>query len=438
MLDRPIRAIRFSLMGFGIFCGFSLFFLGCTADTKEKQKPQVSIPVRVGEVIQKNVPVQLRVIGTVEAYSVVSVKSQVGGELKNVYFKEGQNVKKGELLFTIDPRPYEAALKQAEANLESNKAQVKQAEANQAKDMAQVQQAEANLARDIAQLKNAQEEVRRYALLLEKNYVAKEQYEQFRTNAEALEATVRADRAAIENAQAAVGADRAAVENARAAVQAFTAAVDNAKINLGYCFIRAPMDGRTGSVFVQQGNIVKANDIPLVVLNQINPIYVTFSIPEQNLPEVKQYMAGRRLEVEAIVPHDETRPEKGILTFVDNAVDSTTGTIKLKGTFANTEKRLWPGLFVNVILTLTIQPDAMVVPTPAVQTGQEGPYAFVVKPDLTVESRPLVVARALDGETVIAQGLKPGEVVVTDGQLRLYPGAKVEVKKDPGGAEKPR
>jgi multidrug efflux system membrane fusion protein len=389
-------------------------------------------------VIQKNVPVQLRAIGTVEAYSVVSIKTLVGGELTSVSFKEGQDIKKGELLFSIDPRPYEAALKQAEANLQSNKAQVKQAEANLVKDMAQVQQAEANLARDIAQLKNAQEEARRYASLLEKDYVAKEQYDQFRTNAEALEATVRADRAAIENAQAAVGADRAAVENTRAAVQASTAAVDNAKINLGYCFIRAPMDGRTGSLLVQQGNVVKANDVPLVVIDQINPIYVTFPVPEQNLPEIKKHMAAGRLEVEAIIPNDEMRPEKGVLTFMDNAVDTTTGTIKLKGTFANTEKRLWPGLFVNVILTLTIQPDAIVVPTPAVQTGQEGPYAFVVKPDLTVESRPLVVTRALDGETVIAKGLKPGEVVVTDGQLRLYPGAKVEVKQDPDRGEKPR
>jgi multidrug efflux system membrane fusion protein len=188
---------------------------------------------------------------------------------------------------------------------------------------------------------------------------------------------------------------------------------------------------------VKQGNVVKANDLTLVVINQVNPIYVTFSVPEKNLPEIKRYRAGGKLEVEALIPGEEQQhSERGILTFVDNAVDATTGTIRLKGTFENRENRLWPGQFVNTILTLTVQPDAILVPSQAVQTGQQGQYTFVVKPDLTVESRPLVVERMIDGEAVIAQGLKPGEKVVTDGQLRLVPGAKVEVKSDPG-KEKP-
>ncbi len=360
-----------------------------------------------------------------------------GGEILRVHFKEGQDVRKNDLLFTIDPRYFETALKQAEANLGRDTAQVKQAEANLARDMAQVNQAEANLARDMAQLKYAEEEVRRYAYLVEKNYVPKEQYEQMHTNAEALTATVQADKAAVENAKAAVQADRAAVENAKAAVRASAAAVENTRIQLGYCFIRSPIDGRTGSVLVQQGNVVKANDVPLVVIAQIHPIYVTFSVPEKNLPEIKRYMAARKLRVEAAIPGDEQHPEQGILTFVDNAVDTTTGTIRLKGTFENREMRLWPGQFVNTILTLTVQQDAIVVPSQAVQMGQQGQYAFVVKPDLTVESRPLVVSRTIDGETVIAQGLKPGEEVVTDGQLRLVPGAKVEVKSDPGKEKQP-
>jgi multidrug efflux system membrane fusion protein len=421
----------------GTFLGISLLLVACSAETKIGEKPHPGIPVRVGTVLQKNVPVQLRAIGSVEAYSTVSIKSMVGGEIYKAHFKEGQEVKKDDLLFTIDPRPFEAALKQAEANLGRDTAQVGQVEANLAKDMAQVSQAEANLAKDLAQAENARKDASRYKYLVEKGYVAHEQYDQVRTNAEALEATVRADKAGVENAQAAIQADKAALENAKAVIRASAAAVENARIQLGYCYIRSPMNGRTGSVLIQQGNVVKANDLPIVVINQINPIYVTFSVPEKNLPEIKKYRAARKLKVEAIIAGDEQRPEQGILTFVDNTVDATTGTIRLKGTFENKEKRLWPGQFVNAILTLTEQLDAIVVPSQAVQMGQQGQYAFVVKPDLTVESRPLVVSRMVDGETVITQGLKPGEKVVTDGQLRLVPGAKVEVKSDPGKEKDP-
>ncbi len=362
----------------------------------------MSVPVTVNTVVQKTVPVQLRAIGNVQAYSTVTIKSKVGGEVVRVHFKEGQDVKKGELLFTIDPRPYEAALKQSEANLE--------------RDLAQVKQAKANLERDTAQAKNAEEEAKRYEYLIGKGVVAKEQYDRFRTNAEVLEATVRADKAGVENAEAAVNASRAAVENI--------------KIQLGYCFIRSPMDGRTGSLLVQQGNIVKAEDINLVVINQIIPIYVAFSVPEQYLSEIKKFMAMGKLKVEAVIPNDQEDPMKGVITFTDNTVDSSTGTIRIKGTFTNTnkEKQLWPGQFVNVILTLTTQPNAVVVSSQAIQTGQEGQYVFVVKEDLTVEFRPVVAGRTINGETVIQKGLRADEKVVTDGQLRLYPGAKVEIK----------
>jgi multidrug efflux system membrane fusion protein len=296
----------------------------------------------------------------------------VGGELVGVHFKEGQDVKKGAPLFTIDPRPYEAALKQAEANL----------------------------GRDLAQAKHAREDARRYESLIQKGVVPQQQYDRFRADADALEATVLADRAAVENA----------------------------KIQLGYCSIHSPIDGRTGSLIVQQGNHIKAEDISLVVINQIVPIDVAFSVPEQFLSEIKKYMALGKLQVEALVPMDDERPERGVITFIDNAVDTNTGTIRLKGTFANREKKLWPGQFVNVVLTLTTEPNAIVVPTQAIQTGQEGQYVFVVKQDLTVESRPVVAGRSMNNETVVKKGLNPDEKVVTDGQLRLYPGAKAEIK----------
>ena len=424
---------RFSVLGVGFL--LIIMLLSCTAESKVEEKKRPGVPVKAVTALQKDVPVELRAIGNVEAYSAVSIKALVSGELAKVNFIEGQDVKKGDLLMDIDPRPFEATLRQAEANLGSATAQVQQAQANLIRDMSQVKQAEANLARDMAQAKYAEENAQRYAYLVEKNYVAKEQYEQLRTNAEALAATVQADKAAVDNAQATLQANKAALENAQAAVRASREAVENAKIQLGYCYIYSPMNGRTGSLFVKPGNIIKANDVPIVTLNQISPIYVTFSLPEQNLPEIKKYMAGDNLKVTAVIPNDEKNPQEGALTFVDNAVDMTTGTIRLKGTFENREKRLWPGQFVNVTLTLKTHPNAIVVPSQAVQTGQEGLYVFVVKPDLTVESRPVAVGGSLGGMTMVTKGLQPGERVVTDGQIRLVPGAKVEIKNPTGGAK---
>jgi len=349
----------------------AVFSSGCSNE-KSRKPVSATLPVTISTAIQKTVPVQLRAIGNVEAYSTVMVKSKVGGELVGVHFTEGHYVKKGDLLFTIDPRPYEAALKQAEANLQ----------------------------RDLAKAKSALDDARRYESLIQRQVVSPQQYEKVRSDADALEATVLADRAAVENA----------------------------KIQLDYCSIRSPIDGRTGSLIVKQGNIIKADDIHLVVINQIIPIDVAFSIPEQFLLEIKKYMASGKLQVEALVPMNEEKPEKGVITFIDNAVDSNTGTIRLKGTFANRERKLWPGQFVNVVLTLTTEPNAIVVPSQAIQTGQEGQYVFVVKQDLTVESRPVVAGRTIGAETVIQKGLHVDEKVVTDGQLRLYPGAKVEIK----------
>lgn len=401
-----------------VWPGYCLMMLGlvsaCSGHSVNGTPPQLAVseavPVSLATVTQKAAPVQVRGIGSVEAHATIAVKAQVEGVLTGVHFIEGQEVKKGSLLFTIDRRPFETALRQAEANL--------------AKDMAQANQAEAVLARDMAQAKNAEVDAHRYAELLKRQLVAPEDYDQRRTTADALEASVRADQAAVETAQAVARADQAAMEQA--------------KLQLGYSTIYAPIDGRTGALLVDVGNVVRANDTTLVTIEQLTPIDVTFSVPEQELPAIKKYMAQGQLSMEASIPMDADPPERGVLVFVDNAIDRTTGTIRLKGMFANDHRRLWPGQFVNVTLTLTTQPDAIVVPSPALQVGQHGQYVFVVKPDLTVESRPVTVGSALDGESVVERGLQPGERVVTDGQLRLAPGSRVEIKGSAPDGEAPR
>jgi membrane fusion protein, multidrug efflux system len=332
-----------------------------------------AVPVVIARAERKTVPIQLRAVGNSEAVSTVSVKSQVTGVVMHAHFTEGQNVKKGQLLFTIDPRPLEAAVKQAEANL----------------------------ARDTAQLQNAREQARRYAELVKKQYVSQEQYDQIRTNADALESVVAADRAAVENA----------------------------KVQLSYCYIYSPIDGQVGSLLVSEGNLVRVNDgAPLVVINQISPIYVTFSVPEQYLSDLARHMAAEKLKVAAGFPSDEGRPEQGTLVFVDNAVDRTTGTIKLKAEFSNVQRRMLPGQFINVALTLATESNAVVIPSEAVQVGQEGQHVFVVKPDKTVEMRPVTVGQTTEGEAIITSGLAGGEQIVREGQFLLGPGSRIEIK----------
>ncbi|HEY4777301.1 MAG TPA: efflux RND transporter periplasmic adaptor subunit [Candidatus Acidoferrales bacterium] len=334
--------------------------------------PDLAVPVNVAKAVKKTVPIQLSAIGTAEAYSTVSIKGQVNAVLKEVHFKQGDFVKKGDLLFTLDARPFQASLAQAEANLARDKAQA---------DLTIVQ-------------------AERYKKLYDQGISAKEQYDQMEANAAAQQGSVHADEAAVESA----------------------------KLQLQYCAIYSPVDGRTGALQVYPGNLVKENDVPiLVVINEIAPLYEDFSVPEQYLGVIKKYMAGGRLQIEA-TPYGDTAAEVGYLTFVDNTVDNTTGTIKLKGTFANTDHRLWPGQFSAVSLRLSEEENATVVPTQAVQTGQSGDFVFVIKPDQTAESRPVKVARTLGTESVIAKGIDPGETVVTDGQLRLIPGIKVQIK----------
>jgi membrane fusion protein, multidrug efflux system len=348
----------------------------------QKAPPPELVPVRVGTVVQKAVPVQLVNVGTVIPYNTVAVRALVNGEIMQVHFHEGQDVRKGDALFTIDPRPYEAALAQAEGAV----------------------------ARDRAQLENAEADVRRYADLVKKDYVTAQQNDSVRANAQAYAATVRADEATVEKA----------------------------RLDVGYCSIRSPLDGKTGVVMVQAGNVVKANDATLVTINQVAPVYVSVAVPERDLAEIRRRQADGALIVEAEDPSTGKQIASGTLTFIDNTVDRTTGTITLKATFQNADRVLWPGEFVNARITLATLAQAVVAPQGAVQTGQQGTYAYVVKADDTVEPRPVTVGRLLPDGAVIDRGLSAGDRVVTDGQLRLRPGTKIEVLEAEKTAETKR
>lgn len=345
-----------------------------------------AVPVLVGATTEETVPVQLNEIGTGDAYSTISVKSLVQGEVQRVYFRQGQYVQKGQILYSIDPAPFQAALAQAQAVLA---------------------QAQATQAKDEAQLTYAAAQDKRYTDLYKQGIVSQDQFDQYRSSANQLQAAVRADQAAVRSDQA---------------------AVDNAQIQLSYCTIRSPLEGLTGAFQVDQGNLVKVNDVAMVVINQISPIYVEFSVPQQYLQQIKERQAASPLRVEAVIPQEADRPEYGTLSFINNTVDSTTGTIMLKGTFPNPQHRLWPGEYVNVLLNLSSQANAVVAPSAAIQTGQKGQFVYVVASNGTVGLRPVTVGSVYQGKTVIEKGLSAGETVVTDGQLMLYPGAKVTIK----------
>jgi len=396
--------ISFVKAGLAILLCLSLF--GCAQRDDRPSRARGALPptpVTVAQAQTKDIPIQISQIGAVEPVAVIAVKAQISGELDRVFFKEGQEVTTGQELFEIDPRPYQQALDQAQAALQ--------------KDIALVSQAEANVARDQAQAANAKVQAKRYADLAAEGVISKDQNETYQTTAQVQNEGVRADVAALNSAQASVVSDKASIETA--------------KLNLSYCYIRSPINGRAGSLLVQAGNLVKANDTnALVNINQLQPVYVTFSAPEQLLPEIRQYSAGHSLTVSGTAVADgSNRPltATGQLTFIDNLVDSTTGTIKLKATFPNTDHTLWPGQFIRVVMTLRTLDHATVVPSEAIQSGQKGQFAFVVKPDQTVEMRLVSVGQTVDNQIVVQSGIAPGETVVTDGQLRLFPGAKIRV-----------
>ena len=390
------------LLLFTFLFSAAFLFSSCAKSGTTSSQPQKkarTVLIKAAPVLQKTIPQILSGIGTVQAISTISVQPQVTGKLAEVYFKEGDLVKRGELLFKIDPRPFQIALNQIRANLE--------------KDEAALKQAEANLQRDKAQEKYNLVEAERYKILLGENYTSKEQYDQMQTSALASKATVLADQAAVQTAKKAVQADQAAVQNA--------------ELNLSYCFIHSPITGKTGAILIRPGNLVTAESSTLATLDQLQPIYVVFSVPEQNLNEIKKDMAALSLPVSAL-PSGSRKSAEGRLTFMSNTVNSSTGTIELRGTFQNKKELLWPGQFVNVKLTLRSIP-AFVIPSQAVQYGQNGTFVFVVLSNHTVQVYPVVTGETYQGETVIEKGLKSGETVVTDGQLNLFPGAEISLQK---------
>ncbi|MDO9111163.1 MAG: efflux RND transporter periplasmic adaptor subunit [Desulfatirhabdiaceae bacterium] len=382
MFDKDFRKISLWLLS----CA-ALAMAACSSqvpeasNAKPAQRNQANavkrpVPVLAAQAVQKDFPLEIRAIGNVESHATVAIKARVTGELQKIHFKEGQDVAKGDLLFTLDSRPLEAALREAAARLGKDKALAAKAEADN----------------------------RRYEKLVQGGFVSQEQYDQIRSNLSSLQATVMGDEAAVESA----------------------------KLQLGYTSIYSPISGRTGKILIDQGNMIKANDDnkSLVVIEQIQPIYVSFSVPEASLPQIMERMKGRELVVNAMTDGSMTGAEKGRLSFVDNSVDSKTGTIRLKGVFDNRERRLWPGQFVNVALILGSLQNVVTVPSQAVQTGENGLFVFVITPENAVQLKPVKTGKSYGGETIIESGILAGERVVTDGHLRLIPGATVEISSD--------
>jgi membrane fusion protein, multidrug efflux system len=346
--------------------------VGCTEGKSSIGGPK-PVLVDVTEVVQQDVPVRIQALGNVEATQSVAVKALVTGQLLEVNFAEGAEVAKGEILFEIDPRPYLATLHQAQANL----------------------------ARDEAQARSANDEFARYAPLVDKDLVSKDQLSQLRATADALAATVEGDHASVESAQ----------------------------LQLGYCRILSPIDGVVGASLVDTGNVVKANDATLVTINQIAPISVAFAVPGQDLSDVREAMALGTVQVQAVLPGSDALPVAGRLFFINNTVDAGTGSIGLKATFDNADRKLWPGQFVSVLIELAVRPGALVIPSKALQSGQQGQFVYVVRPDSTAELRVVTVDFASGDLAVIQNGLSAGDKVVTDGQLQVAPGGAVTVRE---------
>lgn len=364
---------RFKMYSPTIIVAIFMTCLALSGCAKKVEKPKGRPPAFVitAAASQQNIPVMIKAIGNMEASESVAIRTQISGELTKVAFREGQDVQQGALLFQLDPRSYQAALLKAEASLARNR---------------------------IIQ-NNARKDYERYSQLVKEGIVTQEQAEGYRTKAESAAADVDADKAAVESA----------------------------RTQLSFCTIKAPISGRLGALAIDRGNVVKANDTVLVTINKLAPINASFTISEKELAAVKRQMVVGAMSVTAEVPGVPGAKEKGVVTFIDNTIDVATGTIRIKASFGNTKKLLWPGQFVNLSLTMAVLNNAVVVPSQALQTGQKGQFVFVVTKDGTAEVRPVIVGPVLQGVTVVEKGLQSGEQVVVDGQMRVVPGGKVEI-----------
>ena len=410
---------------------------GKDADQGDKKKERI-VPVNASTAGIQVVPIEVHSIGNVLAFSTVNVTPQVSGQLTKVYFTQGQMVKKGDKLFEIDPRQYKAALDQAEGNVAKDKAMIQSAQANALKDNATIGQYQANLEKDKASLAYADLEKKRYASLVSQGVVSHEQSDQYNTNAATADATIQADQKTIENAKAVVQSDKAAIETAKGTLEADQGVADNARLQLSWTTIRSPMDGRTSSLNVYQGNIVNANGTqPLVSIVQIDPIYVTVTVPEQYLNDLRRAQHDGTLKMQAQIEGRKADFVDGTISFMENTVNTATGTILMRASFANSDGRLYPGQYVDVIVSMPPKGPSVTVPTRAIQNTQQGTSVYVIKPDMTVALTTVKVGQASGDLSAIQDGVKEGDIVVTDGQLQLGPGAKVRIQKDPGGGKKP-
>ncbi len=399
-----------------LFVLLSVLTAGC-ANKAAQNFERPPAPVTVTEAIAQDVPTYIDAIGKTVAREVVSVQPQVSGRITKIHFTDGANVRKGDLLFTIDTRPFEAKVRQAQANL--------------AKDEAAKRQAEANLAKEIAQAKWGETQVKRYRTLVESGVVPREQYEELRANLDSLNANVGAARAAVRSADEAMKTDAAAIESAR--------------VELSYCYIRSPIDGRAGQRLVDIGNVVNpggsnnggagsgssANSNALLVIERLDPIYADFTISQDNLTQVQEQMRAGTLVTEVRLPDNPENHVTGQLTFLDNAVQNQTGTVGLRATIPNDGHRFWPGRFVNVRLVLSTIRQAVLIPANAPQMSAKGSFVYVVKQDSTAEQRPVSLGQRQGDLVVVITGVQAGERVVTNGQIGVTPGGKVLIEQPP-------
>lgn len=405
---------------------------GKTADGKpgDPKKDKV-YPVTVAVSTVASVPIEIRSIGNVQPSSIVNITPQVSGQLIKVHFTQGELVQKGQLLFEIDPRPYQAAVDQMQGNVERDAAQVEAARANMNKDIAQVGLLKANMDKDKAQSNYADTQNGRYSQLLEQGAVSREQSDQMSTNSKSASATIQADLKAIENAQAVVQSDKAAINTALGTLKADKGVLENAKVQLSWTTIRAPITGRTGTLNVYEGNVVTANTSQaLVTIAQVNPIFITVTVPEQYLADLRRTMKDGTLKMQALVEGAKASAVDGTISFMDNTVNMSTGTIYMRATFPNADHTLYPGQFVDIITAMPPAGATVVVPTRAIQTTQKGNAVYVVQKDGTVKLAMVELGAAAKDVTAIKSGLAAGETVVTDGQLQLTDGAKVKIVKD--------